>query len=799
MRHWKFAIRSLSRRPGFALTVVLLLALGIGVNTALFSVVNTVLLQPLPFPHPSELVSVMEASAAKSQAVSLMAPVRIEEWSRLSRAFQAISGSYSENVTDTSMSQPERLAGRRVAARYFDVFGMPALVGRTFATEEEGNGGPTAAVISYGLWSRRYGLDPRITSRRLIVDGKGYSIVGVMPRTFTSDAIDVWIPAQLPPFLMNLRDARFYSGIGRMQPGVTALQAQADLASVQKGLAEQYPKTDRGWSAVVRDFKDYRVGDAARPLVLLFGAVTLLLLITISNVASLVLAQLNERQHELAIRSSLGATHAQVVASVMREIVWLAVMGAGCGYALASFSVHLLVKQFADTPRMTELAMDWRALAFAMGASIAATVAFGLLPAIHATGGGRIGTLMRVGRGVAGSRQWVQRALIGGQVALTMLLLATSGLLLRSYHNLSTVQMGFNPSHTILFHVGAAWNENRPLIARMQEQLIRELQRIPGLQSAGLTNFLPASGATLRNNIVLEGVAATDETGNMPAGYRLVSPGYLQGLQAPLLAGNWCPELAADPPGGTKMMVNHRFAEVYGHGQNVLGRHVGFAGYGSGPPRAEIIGIIGDMKEDSLAAPAYPYIYDCARGGAWPDPEYLVRTAGDPYLAMNSIRQVVRNVAPGRAIFGVQTLQDALVATLDRPRSNARLLALFALSAMALAAVGLYGLVTQIVNGRRREMGVRIALGAAPGQIVGAVVASAGRIDRGRHCGWRGTHRGATPRLSRPHLRRQPCGCRKPCLCSRAVDGGIPTGGTAPRPTCSPYRSDGVNARGVAP
>jgi putative ABC transport system permease protein len=726
MRHWKFAFRSLSRRPVFALTVVILLTLGIGVNTALFSVVNTVLLQPLPFPRPSELVTVMEASAANSQKESLMAPVRIMEWSRMSRTFQAISGSYSENVTDTSMSQPQRLDGRRVAARYFDVFGMPAMVGRTFMPEEEITGGPLAAVISYGLWVRRYGLDPRIASRRLIVEGQGYSIVGVMPKAFTSAAIDVWIPAQLQPFLMRERGARFYSGVGRMKPGVTIPQAQADLASVENALGEQYPKTDQGWSALVDDLKEARVGDARKPLVLLFGAVALLLLITVSNVASLVLAQLKERERELAIRSSLGATQAQVVASVMREIAWIAAAGAVCGYALARFSMSLLAKLFADTPRMTELAIDWRALAFAMAASLVGAVAFGLLPALRAARGGNAGTLIRAGRGVAGHRQWLQRALIRGQVALTMLLLASAGLLLRSFYNLSHVETGFNSSHTVVFHVGAGWAEDRAMLGRMQEQLIAGLQRIPGVEAAGITNFLPASGATLRDNITLEGAAATEETGNMPTGYRLVSPGYLRALQVPLLAGTWCPELRANPPGSPKIMVNRRFVEVYGRGRNAIGRHVGFGGYGV--PPWEIVGVIGDMKEDSLAAPAYPYVYACAGGGNWPDPEYLVRTAGDPHGAMNSIRLVVQNVAPGRAIFGVRTLDDALDATLDRPRSNAQLLALFALAAMTLAAVGLYGLVTQIVNSRRREMGVRIALGAAPGQIVGSVVASAGRL-----------------------------------------------------------------------
>jgi putative ABC transport system permease protein len=727
MRHWRFAVRSIGRRPGFAFTVFVLLTLGIGIDTALFSVVDTVILRTLPFPRPSELVTVMEASAAKNQKESLVAPVRIEEWNRLSRTFQAISGSYSENVTDTSQPQPERLSGRRVAPRYFDVFGMPALVGRTFIAEEEIAGGPSSAVISYGLWSRRYGLDPGIAGRRLIIGGNSYRIVGVMPKTFAGAAIDVWIPAQLGPFMLRMRDARFLSGVGRMKPGVTVRQAQADLAGIEHALGEQYPATDNGWSATVADLKEYRVGDAGKALALLFGAVGLLYLIAISNVVNLVLAQLNERRRELEIRASLGATRAQVAGSVMREIGLIAAASAAGGYALARLSLSLLVKLLANTPRMNELTMDWGALGFAIGAAAAGALAFGLLPVWRATRAASMGTLVREGRGVAGHRQWVQRLPIAGQVALTMLLLTGAGVFLRSFYNLSHVEMGFNPAHTLVFHVGAAWDEDRSRIGRMQEQLIGGLQRVPGIEAAGMTNFLPASGATLRNQITLEGAASAEQTGNMPVGYRLVSPGYLQALQVPLLAGSWCPELAANRPSPPKMMVNRRFVEVYAHGLDVVGRHVGFVGYGT-EAQIEIVGVTGDMKEDSLAAPAYPYVYNCAGGGNWPDPEYVVRTAGDPHAALGSIRQVVRGVAPGRAIFGVQTLQEALDGTLDRPRSNAGLLLLFALAALTLAAVGLYGLVTQVVSSRRRELGVRMALGAAPGQIVGSVVAGAGRL-----------------------------------------------------------------------
>jgi hypothetical protein len=253
MKPWILACRSLARRPGYTLTSILILVLGIGATTALFSVVDTVLLKPLPYPNPDRLVSLMEASPSKDEKTSLIAPVRVEDWNRLNHAFEAISGIYTENVTDTSGTEPERLAGRRVSPRYFTVFGTRALIGRTFLPNEEISGGPTVAVISHGLWTRRYGHDPQVIGKRLVLAGSGFTIIGVMPEEFAAPAIDVWLPAQANQFIMRLRDARYLAGVGRMKPGVTIAQAQAELVRVQQQLGEQFPRTDktgRRWSAI---------------------------------------------------------------------------------------------------------------------------------------------------------------------------------------------------------------------------------------------------------------------------------------------------------------------------------------------------------------------------------------------------------------------------------------------------------------------------------------------------------------------------------------------------------------------
>lgn len=730
MTHWKLALRSLTRRKAFTAVVVAILALGIGANTAVFSVVDAVLLKPLPFPDSDRLVTVLEASPSQSEPESLIAPARLADWNRMNHTFDGIAAGYAENVTDTSGAEPERLAGRRVSPGYFHVFGTKPLYGRTFTPDEDAAGGPAAAVIGYAFWTRRYHQSPAAIGLRLIVQGAGYTIVGIMPKDFQTANIDVWIPAQTPPFLMRIREARFYSGVGRMKPGVSIAQAHDDLARVQRQLGEQFPQTDKGWSAVVRSLKEVRVGEHRKTLLFVFGAVAMLLLIAVANIAGLMLTQFQQRERELAIRSSIGASRMQILGAVMREILLMAVAGVALGCALAAWLVDGAGKVLPVLPAPVEFQLGWRALAFAAAAGAGAATLCGLLPAWQATRANLSAILAQAGRGGSGGRHQWQRGLVTGQVALTTLLLASAGLMLRSYYNLAHVDLGFDPSRTVTFHIGAAWNEDRTRIGQMQEALVDELARTPGVEAAGFANFLPASAATLRYQVALVETARTEETGKINAGERSISRGYLKAMGAPLVAGTDCPDLrtlSAPPP---EALVNRRFVDLFGKGRNLVGEHIRFLQDVVTPnaQAMEIVGVAGDMREDALNVAPGPYLYVCIAPGGWPDPEYVVRAQGSPGPLEQAIRQIAHQIDPTRAVFGVKTVPEVLNESLDEPRLKSRVVTVFALAAMLLAAVGLYSLVALVVTARTREIGVRMTLGAEPRQIVGQLMAGVARL-----------------------------------------------------------------------
>jgi predicted permease len=708
------AARSVARRPGLALTVVFTLALGIGANSAIFSAVDTVLLKPLPYPHAERLVAVHETNPSRQDLTSFVAPARIEDWNRLSRAFDALAGAYPENATETTGALPERVRVVRTSPRFFAVFGVPAALGRVPTDAEERAGGPAAMVLSDGFWRRRFAADPSVIGRTLVLGDESWVVVGVMPPSFRYPTADTeaWIPAQFSDSLMRIRQARFYRAVGRLRAGVTPQQAEEELGAVQARLGEQFPETDRGWGARVAPLQEEQVGGVRRSLWLLFAAVLLVMLAACANVACLLLADGSRREHEMAVRFALGASRRRVVRELLMEGLVLALAGAGLGLALAHWAVGALRAAAVDLPRAAELAVDPRLLAFTLALALLTTIAFALAPALQATRKDVAERLARGGRSAAGGRQRLQRVLVAAQVMTAVVLLAGSGLLVRSFARLQRVAPGFDPAHVLAFRMSAGWGERGEGVTQRQRRTLERLAAIPGVTSAGLSTVLPATEELPPAEFTIAGRDAREA---LFSGWRQVSAGYFETMRIPVLAGTTCrDDPRKDAP--REYVVNRAFADAFFPGESPLGKEIVYRA----PVR--IVGVVADVREQGLAHAPEPTVYACGLMPFWPDPFHLVRVDPRRPADLGAIRGAMREIEPGRAVYSAATLVESLDGSLVRPRIHAALFAAFAAMTLLLAAIGLYGMLAQYVAGRRRDIGVRMAVGARPAQVLAHVL-----------------------------------------------------------------------------
>ena len=503
-------------------------------------------------------------------------------------------------------------------------------------------------------------------------------------------------------------------------------KARAISAGVQAGLAKEFPKTDGNWSSEIGSLKQARIGTARDGLILVLAAVAALWVIAVANIAGLTLVQVHRRSRELMIRTALGGSRARVVGTVLREGLLIAAIGGGLGAALAAWIIGAMPAILTRTPRMNEIALDWRGLAFIAATSVLGACVFSLVPAIAATRRRAGGVTAAGGRSVAGGKHALQKMLVVGQVALSVLLVGSATLLLRSYYNLTRVDTGFDAADVMKFHVGARWDEDRVRIGTLQLQLMERLQQLPHVQSAGYTNFLPTSGATLRYSVKVDGLTGTNADGiddrRRPHDRRQSTS---KRSKRRWTAGAFCPVVAADFSKPAFAVVNQRFIDQYAERQNVVGRQLKFMQEGNAV--FTITGVVGNVAEDTHKASPVPYVYTCNAPGSWPDPEYVVRTR-DASALQSDLRNIVRELAPTRAIFGFKPLRDVIDAGLDQPRLDVAMLATFASAALLLAAIGLYSLFMLVVAERAREMAVRLAIGAAPREMIRLVMAGAGRL-----------------------------------------------------------------------
>src|SRR5215831_677227 len=710
LRNLKLGLRALAKTPAFTSTVILTLALGIGANSAVFSAIYAVLLRPLPFPNADRLVKLMQSRPRNPEQP--VAPVRLVEWNRLNSTFAGITGYYAEDTSETSGELPEKLKRAWVAPRFLQVLGIQPPLGRDFTPQEERFGGPNAVLISYRLWQRRFAGNPQAIGKTLRAPSTPFTIVGVMPASFQfpDRDVDLWAPSPPDaPYAQN-RDNTWFAAIGRLKPDATLAEARANLTAVQSNLARQYPKTDAAITPAMVPLKEAAVGAVRKSLWFLFGSVSLLLLIACTNVAALLLSRAAGRRHETAVRFSLGASRASVAGQLLTEVLILAVAGALSGLLLAAGMARMFRALAENLPRVEEISLNAGIVTYSLICAIAATLLCGVVPAIRGTRRDLGLNLTQGGRTHVAERNPVQFLLVGVQVALSVTLLAGAGLLLRSFQELGRVSPGFDPERVLTFHISTTWAEAGGAPARQRtDRILDGLRSVPGVESAATAETLP--GVPGQYEIELktpEGRAESEP--KMLAQGRWVTPEYFSVLRIPLLAGEFCRnELNA-----STMMVNRTFANLYWNGSAAVGRHVFLPGYTGA---AEIRGIVGDARETGLDREPPPTAYWCS-GALQPGTFFLVRTHGEPGAAAGTIRRKVRELAPQRSVYDLTPLSGHISDAYAENRLRMVLLAFFALTAMALASVGLYGTLTYLVNVRRREVALRMALGALRTQVV---------------------------------------------------------------------------------
>jgi putative ABC transport system permease protein len=718
----RFGLRMLRKNPGFTAIAVLTLALGIGANGAIFSVVNSVLLNPLGYSNPDRLVTVLHYGTGP------ISPANYLDYRNQSSSYETLGAAEYWTPNLTGVDSPEHLIGMHVTQNTLPVLGVQPVLGRLFVAGEDTAGNDHEVVLSYGLWQRRFSGDASAIGKTVLLDGASYTVVGVMPADFHfapfwDTRAELWAPLSLAARAIH-RDGNSLRLFGRLKSNVTLAQSRAEMATITARLEKQYPGTNT--DIVVVPLKEKVVGNIQTPLLILLGAVGFVLLIACANVAHMLLARAAARQKEIAVRTALGAGRKRVIRQVLTENLLLAAMGGALGLLLAYWGTRALVALSpADIPGVESVAIDAKVIVFLLGITLLTSLVFGLVPALQASAVNLSDTLKESGRGASDGRQGnrLRSALVVSEFALALTLLIAAGLMIRTFYALESVDPGFNPHGVLSMIVPVAGSQEADPGHRaiFYHQMLERVRALPGVESAAGINHLPIAGDLWDRTFIIEGRPVPAPNDMPDAVYRIATHGYFQTMNIPIVRGR---DIAPtdDTSAAPVVVVNERMAQSFWPNENPIGQHISFA---SDATRQwiTVVGVVKNVQEHDWAAQLAPEMYIAA----FQAPDFLgaagsgnasyitlvVRTSGDPGALTSSVKSAVWSLDSNLPISNVITMDDAVSAAYAQPRFEMLLLGVFAVVALVLAAAGIYGVMSYSVARRTHEIGIRVSMGAS--------------------------------------------------------------------------------------
>ncbi len=717
-------LRSLMKHPGFTAIAVITLALGIGANSAMFSVINAVLLRPLPYHEPDRLVTIWEESPQRGMYQMPVSFANFRDWVDQNHAFEQLSAYTFTNLNLTGAGEPTRLPAVRSSANLFSLVGARPLLGRSFLPEEDKEGANRVVILGHGLWQRRFSSDLGIVGQSLTLNSRSYTIVGVMPAGFQfpvgfgylgkvlNDPIDLYVPLTATKEELGRGNYSFFA-IGRLKPGVTIDHARAEMTIIEGRLEQQYPEGNTGIGISLIPTQEQTVKEIRPALLVLLGAVAFLLLIACANIANLLLARAASRQKEIAVRTALGASRLRVLRLLLTESLLLSLAGGCLGLLLAIWGTDALLVLAPDNiPRLSEIGVDARVFGFTLAVSLVTGIFFGLIPAVHASKPDLNETLKEGSRGSMGSAagKRTRSVLVAVEVALSLVLLIGAGLMIKSFLRLQQMNLGFNPDHLLAVDLSLSssrYPEDRQQAAFFQEALER-LQSLTGVKSAGASTGLPLTLNISGSDFRIEGRPEPEAGKEMIINTRSVSPGYFRTLAITLIRGrDFSDRDNNDAPKAA--IINNDLARIYFPNEDPIGKRITFDDGGSW---ISIVGIIADVKQLGLDSSAHPEVYFPYLQVAAPSMSLVVRTSSNPLSLAAAVKNQIQIIDKDLPIDDPKTMQQLLAESISGRRFNMLLLTVFAVVALVLAVVGIYGVMSYTVTQRTHEIGIRVAIGA---------------------------------------------------------------------------------------